>query len=218
MSELGERFAREEMEREMRDEELAEALGLEGKALEDFWRRRREIQSMQFMIDLEMDPAFQSPASKEVLRQLKIRRYEGDDIGSQIVRLKPKNPKLNTLDDLFNILLECWCKETAYPSCQKDWSKDDPSYGQCAITAMLVHDLFGGTIHRTRNLGGGTHYFNKIGDRYIDLTAAQFLNEYLTLEFEPNETIDRKYCGRNADTKRRYDLLISRIANYLSKP
>ncbi len=113
MSELGERFAREEMEREMRDEELAEALGLEGKALEDFWRRRREIQSMQFMIDLEMDPAFQSPASKEVLRQLKIRRYEGDDIGSQIVRLKPKNPKLNTLDDLFNILLECWCKETA---------------------------------------------------------------------------------------------------------
>ena len=42
MSELGERFAREEMEREMRDEELAEALGLEGKALEDFWRRRRE--------------------------------------------------------------------------------------------------------------------------------------------------------------------------------
>ena len=42
MSELGERFAREEMEQEMRDEELAEALGLEGKALEDFWRRRRE--------------------------------------------------------------------------------------------------------------------------------------------------------------------------------
>ena len=65
MSELGERFAREEMEREMRDEELAEDLGLEGKALEDFWRRRREIQSMQFMIDLEMDPAFQSPASRK---------------------------------------------------------------------------------------------------------------------------------------------------------
>ena len=83
---------------------------------------------------------------------------------------------------------------------------------------MLVHDLFGGTIHRIRNLGGGTHYFNKIGDRYIDLTAAQFWNEYLTLEFEPNETIDRKFCGRNADTKRRYDLLISRIANYLSTP
>ena len=134
------------------------------------------------------------------------------------MRLKPKNPKLNTLDDLFNILLKCWCKETAYPSCQKDWSKDDPSYGQCAITAMLVHDLFGGTIHRIRNHGGGTHYFNKIGDRYIDLTAAQFWNEYLPLEFEPNETIDRKFCGRNADTKRRYDLLIARIAKYLSTP
>lgn len=215
MSELGERFAREEMEREMRDEELAESLGLEGKALEDFWRRRREIQSMHFMIDLEMDPAFQSPASKKVIRQLKIRRYEGEDIGRQIVRLKPKNPRLNTLDDLFKILLECWCRETAYPACQKDWSQDDPSYGQCAITAMLVNDLFGGTIHRTRNLRGGAHYFNRIGERYIDLAAAHFWNDFIPLEFEPNETIDRKFCGRNADTKRRYDLLVSRIAKHL---
>ena len=64
------------------------------------------------------------------------------------------NTKIKTLGDLYEILRICWCKETAYPSCQSDWVKDDPSYGQCAITAMLVYDMFGGTIHRIRVSGG----------------------------------------------------------------
>lgn len=28
-------------------------------------------------------------------------------------------------------------------------------YGQCAITAMLVYDMFGGTIHRIRKIMEG---------------------------------------------------------------
>lgn len=37
-----------------------------------------------------------------------------------------------TLLDLFAVLEQCWSKETAYPSCQKEWVQNDPSYGQCA--------------------------------------------------------------------------------------
>ena len=72
-------------------------------------------------------------------------------------RQKEGNEKLQTLDDLYNVLRKSWFKETAYPSSQVDWKESDPSYGQCAITAMLVHDMFGGTIHRIHIEGGGTH-------------------------------------------------------------
>ena len=68
--------------------------------------------------------------------------FEGYEI-RDYKRLKPKNPALNTLEDLYQILTHCWKAETAYPDDQKDWSEDVPSYGQCAITAMLVYDRRG---------------------------------------------------------------------------
>ncbi len=126
------------------------------------------------------------------------------------------NTKIKTLGDLYEILRICWCKETAYPSCQSDWVKDDPSYGQCAITAMLVYDMFGGTIHRIRVSGGGTHYFNKINGHYIDLTREQFDLYNIPVQYEPNEIMDRKFCGKNADTQKRYRLLVNNIATYLN--
>lgn len=85
---------------------------------------------------------------------------------------------------------------------------NDPTYGQCAITATLVYDLFGGTIHKLKVDGGGTHYFNKINGHYIDLTSDQFDLYDIPLEYVPNEVVPREYCGMNADTKRRYQLLV----------
>ena len=80
---------------------------------------------------------------------------------------------------------------------------------------MLVHDMFGGTIHKVRNAGGGTHYFNRIDGKYVDLTSEQFSLYYTDVDYENNEQIDRAYCGKNADTKKRFDLLISRIFEYV---
>lgn len=139
-----------------------------------------------------------------------MRKYYGEEY-SQLKRLKPGNPKLETLDDLFDILRVSWSKETAHPSCQAEWVPNDPSYGQCAITAMLVYDMFGGSIHRIRVDGGGTHYFNKIDGHYIDLTVDQFDLYNIPVQYEPNEEMDRKYCGKNADTQKRFDLLLNHI-------
>lgn len=141
--------------------------------------------------------------------------YYGSEYGS-ISRIDQKGRKLNTLDELYTTLRKCWKKQTAYPSCQAEWVECDPTFGQCAITAMLVHDMFGGTIHRIRVSGGGTHYFNKIDGHYIDLTREQFDLYSIPVEYEPNETIDRKYCGRNADTQKRFELLVQNIAEYLN--
>ncbi|MCD7755169.1 MAG: hypothetical protein LUJ09_02355 [Firmicutes bacterium] len=140
-------------------------------------------------------------------------KYYGEHLGGT-ARKKAGDPRLVTIDDLYRVLRCCWCRETAYPSCQRDWQPNDPTYGQCAITAMLVYDMFGGTIRRIRT-GGGTHYFNEIGGEYLDLTREQFDLYHIPVDYEPNEIMDRKYCGKNPDTRRRYQLLVQRIADYL---
>ena len=141
--------------------------------------------------------------------------YFGEEFSNEIKRTTEKNSnKINTLNELFEVLLKAWIRETAYPSAQKDpeYNKEnDPTYGQCAITATLVYDMFGGTIHKIRVNGGGSHYFNKINNHYIDLTRDQFDLYNIPIEYEPNQEISREYCGKNADTMKRFNLLKERI-------
>ena len=143
--------------------------------------------------------------------------YYGQENTKQIVRNKASS-KINSINELFDYLLDVWCKETTYPSCQKDFDKDnDPTYGQCAITATLVHDMFGGSIHKIRVNGGGTHYFNKINGHYIDLTSDQFDLYNIPVQYEPNQEVPREYCGKNVDTANRYKLLIQLLNNKINK-
>lgn len=144
--------------------------------------------------------------------------YNGREYTKNIKRKNDKDNKINTIDELFELLLEVWCRETAYPSCQKDYIyEEDPTYGQCAITSTLVYDMFGGSIHRIRVEGGGTHYFNKIDGHYIDLTSDQFDLYDIPLNYEPNEEIPREYCGKNKDTLKRFNLLISKLSDKINK-
>ena len=144
--------------------------------------------------------------------------YYGREYAGDIQRIGGASHAIFSLDGLFEILLKGWCRDTAYPGCQADYDhENDPSYGQCAITAMLVHDMFGGTIHKVRLAEGGTHYFNRIHDHYFDLTRDQFDLYDLPLTYEKNEHIPREYCGKNPDTQKRYRLLVRRISEWLSK-
>ncbi|MDP1654776.1 MAG: hypothetical protein Q8K91_09645 [Hylemonella sp.] len=50
-----------------------------------------------------------------------------------------------------------------------------PSYGQCAQTAVVIQEIFGGEILRTTGWHGrGNHFYNRIGGQRIDFTADQF--------------------------------------------
>lgn len=142
--------------------------------------------------------------------------YYGKDYTAGIQRKDGKAHAVHSIDQLFSILLKVWCKETAYPSCQKDFDgNNDPTYGQCAITATLVYDLFGGTIHKIRT-DGGTHYFNRINGHYIDLTKDQFDLYGIPVQYEPNEVVSREYCGKNKDTNKRYKLLIHLLNEWVT--
>ena len=142
--------------------------------------------------------------------------YYGRENTRDIKKISKDFVGINTLDDLFEALLEVWCAETTYPSCKDEYYYEiDPTLGQCAITATLVHDIFGGTIHKIYLNGGGTHYFNKINDNYIDLTSDQFFGFGYYIEYEPNEKVPREYCGKNQNTNMRFNLLFERLKNYI---
>ena len=125
-----------------------------------------------------------------------------------------------SLNELFEVLLKAWIKETAYPSCQKDPQynrENDPTYGQCAITATLVYDMFGGTIHRIRTPSGGTHCFNKLNDNYVDLTSEQFDLYGILVDYEKNRRMTRDYCFIKEETVARYKQLQRNIIYYLTQ-
>ncbi len=140
--------------------------------------------------------------------------YQGQKLAEKRCQEVAVFPGIDTLHKLYAVLRKTWTAETAYPSCQAEWVLTDPSYGQCAITAMLVYDMFGGSIHRIR-VNGGTHYFNKIDECYVDLTREQFDLYDIPIVYEPNEQMKREYCGKNPDTKERYHQLQKNIIRYL---
>lgn len=141
--------------------------------------------------------------------------YQGQELANKDCKDVPAFKGINTLHKLYAVLRQTWSAETAYKSCQSEWIPTDPSYGQCAITAMLVFDMFGGSIHRIRVVGGGMHYFNKIDGNYVDLTREQFDLYDIPIKYEPNEKMKREYCGKNPDTKARYHQLQRNIISYL---
>lgn len=154
--------------------------------------------------DIERTRKFYTNSKREIT-------YYGAQYG-YIPKVNNIYSNIETLDDLFENILKVYSADTAYPSCQSDYVYDsDPTYGQCAITAMIVNDVFGGSIHRIRVNGGGTHYFNKIDNHYIDLTRDQFDLYNIYINYDNNEEIPREYCGKNENTKKRYEILKKKL-------
>lgn len=84
-----------------------------------------------------------------------------------------------SLDDLRRAVRAGWSRETCDPDDLADWRPDNPARGQCGVTALLVHDLFGGDlVLGTVRVGGelrGFHWWNALpGEVEVDLTREQF--------------------------------------------
>lgn len=110
-------------------------------------------------------------------------------------------------------LLNSWGADTA----SGDWREDIPSLNQCAVTALVVQDFFGGSLLRSALDGGGSHYWNStlyLGE--VDLTFQQFA---LIKQNLVGETIvrDREYVLSFPDTKNRYEILKNRISKFMEE-
>ena len=115
--------------------------------------------------------------------------------------------------DIIRIIEMSFTKETCYPNLQDKWNSDNPSLGQCAVTALVVNDFLGGKIMRCES-ETGSHYYNLINNEVIDLTSGQFnsLPDYNT-----GEERSREYLLSNIDTKNRYKLLLENVKSSFIK-
>ena len=112
------------------------------------------------------------------------------------------------LEELESKLKKSWSKDTCSPGLKNDWCSDNPSMGQCAITALVVNDFLGGKIMRCM-ASTGSHYYNLIDNEIVDLTVSQFLGEIP--EYEKGAERTREYLLGNEDTRNRYLKLLNNL-------
>jgi len=77
----------------------------------------------------------------------------------------------------FRTALErAWTATTTY--CPEGWYDQDPAWGQCAVTSVLIAETFGGELLQGRALPPSgirtSHYWNRIDGVPVDLTWRQF--------------------------------------------
>jgi hypothetical protein len=120
--------------------------------------------------------------------------------------------KINvTMKELSLALLRAWCADTARGS----WRVDVPALNQCAVTALIVQDYFGGDLKRQALNDGDSHYWNDLPYfSEVDLTFSQFA---VTKQFGVGDVItrSREYVLSFPDTKIRYELLKKRVERFL---
>ena len=108
-------------------------------------------------------------------------------------------------------LRKAWCRETAHSSYRDKWSEDNPSAGQCLVTALIVQDQYGGDIYSCK-VGNNSHFVNIIDEKIIDRTAEQFGGssniKYMSGSFRKRTRVS---LLKNKDIKARYELLKARL-------
>lgn len=78
--------------------------------------------------------------------------------------------KESGLKEIRKILEKGWDKNTT--ANKVGYNRKPKSWGQCYVTAMVIHDIFGGDIIKSRNIN---HYWNRLpSGEEIDLTSDQF--------------------------------------------
>ena len=69
---------------------------------------------------------------------------------------------------LFAKLAASWSAETA-----TTWTAENPARGQCSVSALVVQDVLGGHLLKTR-IDGAWHFYNRVSGRRIDVAVSQF--------------------------------------------
>lgn len=103
----------------------------------------------------------------------------------------------HTFSEIEAVIRSAWSADSCDPVDLAQWSLQNPARGQCAVTALIVQDLFGGELLLADVQNGdgsrqGHHYWNRLpGGLEVDLTREQFL---------PSEVVqDPQVVARPAD-------------------
>ncbi|MFF8843163.1 hypothetical protein ACF08N_10575 [Streptomyces sp. NPDC015127] len=126
-----------------------------------------------------------------------------------------------TLTGIEAALRASWAADTCSPDdvARAAWTEDNPAWGHCDITALVVHDLFGGDLAVGEVwLGGeqhGYHWWNVLPSGVeIDLTRDQFRDGQTVTG---RRTVPRP-VGRPLRRAGEYELLRDRVEARLGAP
>ena len=111
------------------------------------------------------------------------------------------------LEKLQQALRKSYSADLCYPPAMEWWSEDNPTFGMCSITALVLQDYLGGEIYKI-SVGDGSHYFNLIDGKIVDLTAEQFGHE---ISYDGMTQADRNAMLPARDTEKRYLELKRRV-------
>ncbi|UQT55622.1 hypothetical protein M4V62_11240 [Streptomyces durmitorensis] len=125
-----------------------------------------------------------------------------------------------TLPGLHAALRAAWSADTCSPDdvARAPWTADNPAWGHCDITALVVHDLFGGqlVVGEVWSADGeqqGHHWWNRLPSGVeLDLTREQFL---LGQQVTAPRAVERP-PGRLPRRHAEYELLRQRFADAAS--
>jgi hypothetical protein len=86
---------------------------------------------------------------------------------------------MHTLSEIEVAVRASWGLDTADED--DEWTPDNPSRGQCDITTLVLHDIFGGEVLAADVFRNGereeAHMWNRLpGGMEVDLTRDQFKN------------------------------------------
>ena len=110
---------------------------------------------------------------------------------------------------LYDLLKSCWRADTCAPRMRGDWTPQNPTLGQCSVTAFLAQDIFGGEV-RGVPLGDGTfHCFNVVDGVAFDLTSEQFAGK--TLDYTDCPLQRREEHFGKTEKLERYRVLRQRL-------
>lgn len=126
---------------------------------------------------------------------------------------------------LFGAIQKSWQKDTSADP--DNWSESNPSWGQCAVTALTIQDFLGGDIVRLDLTKHGdpkvaamrSHYFNRVNGAEPDISSGQFGDLNRFYEFKIRQEVSqrsRAYLLENTSTRQRYIALRMRAAKFLS--
>lgn len=111
---------------------------------------------------------------------------------------------------------DSWGEDTCDPV-DLPWSADNPSRGQCGVTALVLHDLLAGDLVLAEVCVGGArvgvHWWNRLGENIeIDLTRDQFRPDETVLE----GTVVKRPAGAPGHCREQYETLRERVLQRLS--
>ncbi len=125
-----------------------------------------------------------------------------------------------TLTDITQAIRTGWAADTCSPDdlTRSPWTADNPAWGHCDITALVVHDFFGGELLAGEvYLDGeqqGYHMWNRLPSGIeIDLTHEQFRRGQVV----SGRRVVERPVGRLPRRADEYELLRGRVWQALGR-